>query len=485
MKKFYSFVSLLLVAVAALFTSCESDEVYATIQLAQTKIYFAELNDYIVIPYTGSDIVELTYDEDDLPDGWEIVISRGNMTVTVYGPTTQEDFDESLESTSVSFYAISKDGNYAYEYLTLGTTDNDKIDITDQQANCFIVTQPNTIYVFNATSIGENQATIAPSEVSILWKTTPSPISYTRLVDDTVEFHVSADEYDYDGDDLETDLVEGNAVIAAYDDDGEILWTWHIWTSEYDEAEREIELNGVTLMTRNLGANNNSTYDYNSILGSYGMYYQWGRKDPFVGPLYYNASGGSDAVMYNESLSAAYISYEETTSTIGVESYLKENPLIFALGVEDSSYDYLYSDHSSTLWGETKTINDPCPKGWRVASPEAFSGLMIPTLTASEIDDIADDYGWELSDSAGNSALFMGLGRRTYLTGKIHNYNLNENRPAPWVGYYWTTAADSSTNNSSYAMYFAFDQDEPSNSTIQTSTYYRANGMQVRCQKVE
>ncbi len=484
MNKFYSFVILLVVATATLFTSCDSDEVYSSLLLSQSKVYFSELNDYIVISYTGSDIVELEYDEDDVPDGWEIVISRGNMTVTVYGPTTQEDFDASLESSTITFTATSRDDNNTYDYLTVGTTDNAKIDLSDQQANSFIATQPNTIYSFKATATGENQGTIDPTEVSILWKTTPSSISYSRLVDDCVEFYVTYDEDDLDGDGLEDDIIEGNAVIAAYDADGEILWTWHIWVSDYPEADREIVLNGSTLMSRNLGANNNSTYDYYSILQSYGMYYQWGRRDPFVGPLYFDASGGSDAVMYDESLSSTSISYEESTSTIGEESYLLENPLTYVLGVEDSSYDWLYSDHSTTLWSDTKTINDPCPKGWRVPSADVFSGLMIPTLSSTEMADAVDDYGWNLSDASGSSALFMGLGRRTYLTGKIHNYNLNEERPAPWVGYYWTTATDAATTTS-YAMYFAYDLDEPSNSTIQTSKYYRANGMQVRCQKVE
>ncbi len=485
MNKIYSYLTLLVVAISTLFSSCNSDEIYASLLLSQSKIYFSELDDSIVISYTGTNIVELYYDEDDVPDGWEIIISRANANVKVYGPTTLEDFETSLDSSTITFTAISPDDNYTYDYLTVGTTDNEKVSLEDQQANSFLVTQPNTIYSYNATIIGENQGTIAPTEVSILWKTTPSPVSYTRLVDDRVEFHVTYDEYDYDGDDEYDDIIEGNVVIAAYDASGDILWSWHVWVTEYPEADREVTLNNTTLMTRNLGANDNSTYDYYSILKSYGMYYQWGRKDPFVGALYFDASGGSDAVMYNESLSTAYISYEESTSSIGKQSYAIENPLSFILGVEDSSYDWLYSNHSDALWSDVKTVNDPCPKGWRVASPEVFSGLMIPTLTSDEMVDIADNYGWDLSDSAGNSALFMGLGRRTYLTGKIHNYNLNEDRPAPWVGYYWTTAPDTSTNNSSYAMYFAYDQDEPANSVIQTSSYYRANGMQVRCQRDE
>ncbi|MFI3281597.1 MAG: FISUMP domain-containing protein [Rikenellaceae bacterium] len=484
MTKFSSYLLLLVAATAVLFSSCSDDDdgTRATFVLSQSAVYFTAIDQSTVITYSGSDIVELSYDEDDLPDGWSISISRGRQEITITGPTTEDDFESSFTTETVTFTATSYDDLSAYDYLTLGTTELSE-DITDQQANSFLVSSPNTIYTFSAEYKGENEESMSPASVDILWQTSPMPLTYARLVDGMVEFHVDIDDDDYDSDDLEDDIIEGNAVIAAYDSSGDIIWSWHIWVSDYSIEESTVTLDGVTLMGRNLGANDNSTYDDDTILESYGLYYQWGRKDPFVGPYYYNAASGTDASMLNQYGSSASITYSESTSTIGTLEYATENPLTFILGVEDSEYDWIYEDHTGDLWGATKTINDPCPKGWRVASPDVYAGLSIPVLSDSERGEIADDYGWYLSDAAGNSALFMGLGRRAYITGKIQNVNLNILKPSPWAGYYWTASSDQATVNSSVAMYFAYDESDIDSNEINNKSLYRSNGMQVRCQR--
>ena len=53
------------------------------------------------------------------------------------------------------------------------------------------------------------------------------------------------------------------------------------------------------MMTRNLGALAADNSSVENILASYGLYYQWGRKDPFIGPSSYNAANGASASMYN------------------------------------------------------------------------------------------------------------------------------------------------------------------------------------------
>ncbi len=496
MNKFSYRIILLLVATAALFSSCSDDDVRASFTIAGTAIYFSELGDVATISYSGSDIVDLEYDEDDLPSGWKISISRGNQTITVYGPTTQEDFEESLTSSTVTFTATSCDDLYTYGYLILGTTDNSAIDITDQQSNCFIVSQANTIYQFNAMVKGENNESISTARVDLLWQTSPSPLTYISLAGDMVQFYVNIDdEDDADDDGVYDDIIEGNAVIAAYNSSGDIIWTWHIWVSDFSAEDSAVTLNGTTVMSRNLGAKENATWgediddgideDQVAILDSYGMYYQWGRKDPFVGPYYYNAASGTDATMLSQDGLSTSITYSESTSTIGKVSYTIKNPTTFILGVEDSSYDWLYSSHSSDLWGDTKTIYDPCPKGWRVASPELFEALSIAPLTESEHAAIYDDYGWELTDAAGNKALFMGLGRRGYITGKIQNVNDDLYYPAPWAGYYWTTQADTATNNSATALFFSYNESGAEYDSKSMESLYRSNGMQVRCQRDE
>lgn len=80
----------------------------------------------------------------------------------------------------------------------------------------------------------------------------------------------------------------GNAVIAVYDNvdpnanDAKVLWSWHIWCAPRP-SDRYIhsESGGTiyTFMDRNIGAVSDTGGD-----NSYGLYYQWGRKDPFKKP---------------------------------------------------------------------------------------------------------------------------------------------------------------------------------------------------------
>ena len=69
----------------------------------------------------------------------------------------------------------------------------------------------------------------------------------------------------------------GNAVIGYLDPaTGLVKWSWHIWVTD-----REVTLtaaNGYEWMDRNLGALNNTP----GAVANRGLFYQWGRKDPFL-----------------------------------------------------------------------------------------------------------------------------------------------------------------------------------------------------------
>ena len=71
---------------------------------------------------------------------------------------------------------------------------------------------------------------------------------------------------------------KGNAVIAAKDAAGNILWSWHIWLTD-QPVEHVYKNNAGTVMDRNLGATSATPGD----IGALGLLYQWGRKDPFLG----------------------------------------------------------------------------------------------------------------------------------------------------------------------------------------------------------
>ncbi len=129
----------------------------------------------------------------------------------------------------------------------------------------------------------------------------------------------------------------GNAVIAAYDNEdytqGNIIWSWHIWvTSEdptnisnaityytypwdesgiygYGNSEGRARVPGYGMMSCNLGAlasEPTATTGEGAVI-TYGMLYQWGRKDPF--PALKGAATGSHGTSYTE-----YGAYNENTT---------------------------------------------------------------------------------------------------------------------------------------------------------------------------
>jgi hypothetical protein len=144
----------------------------------------------------------------------------------------------------------------------------------------------------------------------------------------------------------------GNAVVAVKVG-GEIKWSWHIWVTGYDpEAEKTTsQASGLTFMSRNLGAMANDL-----STAAYGLYYQWGRKDPF--PKDNNSGGAQDAI--------TIVAVGELTGTI---PYSIQNPTVF-IKTSSEPYDWFYGDiRQDDLWGHvsrTKSLYDPCPSGWRV-----------------------------------------------------------------------------------------------------------------------
>lgn len=75
-----------------------------------------------------------------------------------------------------------------------------------------------------------------------------------------------------------SDGTEGNTVLAAFDAKGEVIWSWHLWMTDQPELFAYDE--GGELMDRNLGATSALEADG---AASFGLLYQWGRKDPFYG----------------------------------------------------------------------------------------------------------------------------------------------------------------------------------------------------------
>ena len=224
----------------------------------------------------------------------------------------------------------------------------------DGTANSYIVSEAGT-YKFTPTkgNSSEPVGTIASAET--LWETFGTDV--TPNVGDLVK-NV---KYENGVISFETPSTfkEGNAVIAAKDANGTILWSWHIWLT--DQPEGQVYYNEAgTMMDRNLGATSATPGD----VGALGLLYQWGRKDPFLG-----SSDISDNVEAKSTIT--WPSAVSSDSSNGTIAYATANPTTF---IKDNSknYDWYYTGSSSTdntrwtISANNKSIYDPCPVGWRV-----------------------------------------------------------------------------------------------------------------------
>ncbi len=133
----------------------------------------------------------------------------------------------------------------------------------------------------------------------------------------------------------------GNALIGAYSDadcTGDILWSWHIWITDFnpdnvdnaltyyhykwdengintDNNQRE---EGYPLMICNLGALatdvTGDSPSWDNYTKTYGLLYQWGRKDPFP-PAKYNGNGSGS---YPNGKTHKMYNYDEATANVVV-----------------------------------------------------------------------------------------------------------------------------------------------------------------------
>ena len=144
-------------------------------------------------------------------------------------------------------------------------------------ANCYIVNEPG-VYTFKAVKGNSTTALSSIGSVEVLWESwgtteTVTPNSVIAAVDfekDQVYFKVAEGFH------------PGNAVIAVKNDMDAIMWSWHIWVPETPISEDLYGLSRRKSMSRNLGALVDASVNGTSPKAA-GLFYQWGRKDPFVG----------------------------------------------------------------------------------------------------------------------------------------------------------------------------------------------------------
>lgn len=249
-------------------------------------------------------------------------------------------------------------------------------------ANCYIINEAGT-YSFNACVRGNGvsvpgidlPASIAPDSALLLWQSEPDLIGSLSLEDGRIRFTASEKP--------------GNALFAATDRDGNILWSWHIWHPG-TQVEELTNKEGITFMNLNLGALTERPDDP----ACFGLLYQWGRKDPFpASPTITGTVSTLPAPVYDpngQTVAIEASSYASTETNTLAYSVAHPTVCFSNMAQYSTNRDWLADGNGNdALWGHQgqKTMFDPSPAGWRVPNPEHFQ-----TVTSN------GGYCWTLSD---------------------------------------------------------------------------------------
>jgi hypothetical protein len=283
---------------------------------------------------------------------------------------------------NVNDYNIVRNAYYNVTASIKGVSDNDaRLKIAYHQpssSNCYMVRPGGTVFIpvkraNESSELGTQLADVTSSAwtADVLWQTASGLVTVTN-----------ADAYRANGTfRVSAGASTGNAVVVVRNG-GNIIWSWHVWVTDYDPSATNQSFNNYTWMDRNLGATTNTPGATTTL----GLYYQWGRKDPEIGPVS-SASGTTTAQPVFNSLGGAYTWPNAVTNDPGAGNNLKNS-------VQHPSTHYFagpyfndwYTNNSiyanNTLWNTAKTVYDPCPVGWKVP-PGDLTGAWAPLTDAT------------------------------------------------------------------------------------------------------
>ena len=295
-------------------------------------------------------------------------------------------------------------------------------------ANCYIISAPGAYKLPVVCGNDPEEVPGSVFEVELLWET------YNNTEEVTPNSVIASVDFDgpsnYVFFQTPATLQPGNALIAAKDNLGKIIWSWHIWIPETDFTVGDFGgiITTGDIMSRNLGALVDAT-EANCDPRSGGLFYQWGRKDPFIGAGALGKDTGAFATIAGTAKSVTTEQYTVAQSVA--------NPTVFVAFKGDWT-----ESHNNELWGDSgaKTIYDPCPAGYRVTKRNS-SDLIWSTdadiLNNGETPFVLnpDGYTWKIG-----TAVFPFCGYLYYSSGSLtHPYDRsviwNSHRNNDEVGY--------------------------------------------------
>lgn len=313
--------------------------------------------------YKGEELVKIAKTETavDLAVGKLLVLGDITDKLEDYVPPTVSDHEVAAE--------------YA-EALDLSTANG--------PANCYIVSAAGYYKLPAVMGNDKEQSVGNVFDVQLVWETYNNGTTVTaNSVVAGVDFD-AASNYIY----FKTPetLKPGNALIAATNSEDKIIWSWHIWIPGSTIQTDTYGIYDKALMDRNLGALVATETGAVAAVESFGLLYQWGRKDPFFGAKRVDSS--SYALCAGTPLSSTAGDGSDDSSKITLAQSIA-NPTL--LGHKQGK-DWL-TPSDQKLWKDAeKTIYDPCPPGYRVparvkAQPLHSSDLSAQTGWGEDADN--------------------------------------------------------------------------------------------------
>lgn len=335
----------------------------------------------------------------------------------------------------------------------------------EESANCYIVTKPG-VYKIPAVKGNDKSQKVAAVSVEVLWETRSDAdvkvgdiVNLTGYDNGNICFNVKGK--------TSSTVPEGNALIAAKDASGNILWSWHIWVTRIMPKDHQYKNGAGTMMECDLGA---AYVESDAYPWSSGLYYQYGRKDPFWGDRSCTLDGWERV---------------GCTETTGTESYAAAHPTTFIYD-SNGAYGFAHWLHSgeARLWRRTKSISDPCPPGYVIPDGGQYGVWARASGRTSEVSGECSSYVF--FNGSGADLEFRSAGECYYRPNGYISYlgYLSNKTSEPRKSYYWSgTSSGFSDETRVYCYLISIWRSSSYTANPNGRTSRLCEGYLVRCMK--
>lgn len=275
-------------------------------------------------------------------------------------------YNNNMTITGTTEAILGEDDRVDATYHNLANPDNIGEDVP---ANCYIISKPGRYLIpmckgnqpTNLLS-GTSAEIVHINHLNSAQNSIPNNKISIQTINGKQYIQFDVNMYDAGGNLSLTDVVPSNELLCLKDSNGNIVWSWHLWMCDDNNRPEEYNhtypVSSAIALNRAVGALNYEGFEllgYSLAQWDDGLYYQWGRKDPMLP----NGNPTASSSTYAKSV---------------------QNPRTF----------YTDWNASGAGWASAKTINDPCPPGYKVPSNKIWR---TSGNASTGLEDIMEDLG--------------------------------------------------------------------------------------------